>query len=332
MKRRIACFAVLLMVITALPCSMTFAKTTPKIRKRLVISVGQEKKIKVKNTGKPAKWKSSNKKVATVSKKGVVTGKKRGTVTITAKMADKKLKCKVFVGKPIYSDKYVKLYYISHNDRQIKFAAKNKRKCTAGVQIDGTGLDGQHFPGFGGVSLKAGEHKAFYLKIKGKRTLNKKPHKKLSLIGVVFDEKDGDEDQIVKVFEVKDAVIGKQENYTGFNHTDKIALDNSEVKISYAKRGDDSYVFYVTNKSGTSWLDADVTEFSINGTKCSSVVSWAPGTSALSLMSGHTGVVYVLPEPMGTKEKKLEGVMKPFQADGKEKKYRFSVSLYNHLI
>ena len=49
------------------------------------------------NTSKTTKWSSSNPKIASVTKKGVVTGKKPGKVTITAKVGKKKYTCKVFV-------------------------------------------------------------------------------------------------------------------------------------------------------------------------------------------------------------------------------------------
>lgn len=45
-------------------------------------------------------WKSSNPKIATVDSKGVVTGKKKGTVTITAKANGITKKCKVTVAEP----------------------------------------------------------------------------------------------------------------------------------------------------------------------------------------------------------------------------------------
>lgn len=48
-----------------------------------------------------ATWKSSNQKVATVSSKGKVTAKKKGTATITAKVGKTTYKCKVTVLRPI---------------------------------------------------------------------------------------------------------------------------------------------------------------------------------------------------------------------------------------
>lgn len=45
-------------------------------------------------------WKSSNKKIATVSKNGKITAKKAGTVYITAEAGNKTVKCKVTVKEP----------------------------------------------------------------------------------------------------------------------------------------------------------------------------------------------------------------------------------------
>lgn len=58
---------------------------------------GQTKVLKVKNVSGKVKWKSSNKKVATVNSYGQVTGKKKGKATITATVNGKKLKCAVTV-------------------------------------------------------------------------------------------------------------------------------------------------------------------------------------------------------------------------------------------
>ena len=61
------------------------------------VGIHQTMTLKVTGTNAKVKWKSSNKKVATVSSKGIVTGRKKGTVTITAKVKRKKYKCRVTV-------------------------------------------------------------------------------------------------------------------------------------------------------------------------------------------------------------------------------------------
>ena len=50
-----------------------------------------------KNTDEKITFKSSNKKVATVTSKGVVKGLKKGTATITVQSGSKKMTCKVTV-------------------------------------------------------------------------------------------------------------------------------------------------------------------------------------------------------------------------------------------
>jgi|GEM_PF-51586 len=81
------------------------AVTKIKIPNKMTVYVGKKKKLKVTPTPKSAKpkiqWKTSNEKVATVSKKGVVKGVKKGKATITATVKGnkkiKKVKCKVTV-------------------------------------------------------------------------------------------------------------------------------------------------------------------------------------------------------------------------------------------
>lgn len=68
-------------------------------KKKITLYVGQTARLKVKGTKKKVKWKSSKKKIASVSKKGKVKAKKKGTAKITAKVAGKKLVCKVKVKK-----------------------------------------------------------------------------------------------------------------------------------------------------------------------------------------------------------------------------------------
>lgn len=66
--------------------------------KSATLTVGFKKTLKVDNTKDKITWTSSKKTVATVSSKGVVTAKKPGTTTITAKTASgQKLTCKITV-------------------------------------------------------------------------------------------------------------------------------------------------------------------------------------------------------------------------------------------
>ncbi|MCD7955322.1 MAG: Ig-like domain-containing protein [Lachnospiraceae bacterium] len=73
---------------------------TPSISAKTVsLAVGKTKKLKISGTTETVTWKSSNKKVATVSKTGKITAKKAGTATITATVLGKKYKCVVTVSK-----------------------------------------------------------------------------------------------------------------------------------------------------------------------------------------------------------------------------------------
>ncbi len=114
MKRSKKMFTVMLALCVALSMAMASAtanaatkkpkkiylkatSTTVDIKGKVKVSVYKTKPSKA---SKSVKWKSSNKKVATVSKSGYVTGKKKGTVKITAtskksKKVKKTIKIKV---------------------------------------------------------------------------------------------------------------------------------------------------------------------------------------------------------------------------------------------
>ena len=102
MKRILTIVLTLALIVTMMPMNLTNvnARTTTRLSsKKIVLQVGKTKKLKVKNkpAGVKVVWKSSKKKVATVSKKGKVKAKKPGKTTITAKVGKKKYKCKVIV-------------------------------------------------------------------------------------------------------------------------------------------------------------------------------------------------------------------------------------------
>lgn len=63
------------------------------------ICVGGKTTLKVNGTGQAAKWSTSNKKIAKVNAKGVVTGVKKGKAAITAQIGKKKYTCSVVVNQ-----------------------------------------------------------------------------------------------------------------------------------------------------------------------------------------------------------------------------------------
>lgn len=89
--------AIAITVVAVNPMS-TDAKKVVKLNKsKLTLQTGKTLKLKLKNTKKKVKWSSKNKKVVTVSRKGVVKAVSVGKTTITAKSDKKKYSCKVTV-------------------------------------------------------------------------------------------------------------------------------------------------------------------------------------------------------------------------------------------
>ena len=76
-------------------------KLKATVSTKQILKKGKKVKLKVAKTPFTAqdtvKWTSSNKKIATVTSKGVVKGLKKGTATITAKAGKKVVKFKVRV-------------------------------------------------------------------------------------------------------------------------------------------------------------------------------------------------------------------------------------------
>lgn len=93
-KKLLSIMTVLLLIV----CMAVPVSAATKIsKKKATLKVGQTLQLKVTGTKKKAKWTSSKKSVATVSPKGRVKAKKKGTATITAKVGKKKYTCKVTV-------------------------------------------------------------------------------------------------------------------------------------------------------------------------------------------------------------------------------------------
>ena len=99
MKKTLFLVMAVLIAVSFLPKNAE-AATVRLEQKNFTLTAGERFTLNLKGTGKKATCTSSNKRIATVTKKGCnVVAKKAGKVTITAKVGSKKVKCKVTVKK-----------------------------------------------------------------------------------------------------------------------------------------------------------------------------------------------------------------------------------------
>lgn len=83
--------------ITKTPQTTTTTKTPAINKKSVSFSVGDRQTLKIKYNKKEVKWVSTNSKVVTVSKSGVIKAKGAGTAYVWAIVENKAYKCKVKV-------------------------------------------------------------------------------------------------------------------------------------------------------------------------------------------------------------------------------------------
>ena len=133
----------LLLSVIAMPVSASAAKLN---KKSISLNVGKTYTLKASGTKGKITWTSSKKSVATVSSKGVVKAKKKGTAVIAAKYGKKKLTCKVTVKQPVKSIKLNKTSAIlkkgksltlkatispsSANNKAVTWSSSNKKVAT----------------------------------------------------------------------------------------------------------------------------------------------------------------------------------------------------------
>ena len=110
-------------------------------QKKANLVIGETLQLSVNGASKGVKWKTSNKKVASVSSSGVIKAKKKGKATITAIIGKKKYTCKVKV-KIGLSEKTVALGKGESKTVSLKGAkAKSfKSKNTAVATVTKTGM------------------------------------------------------------------------------------------------------------------------------------------------------------------------------------------------
>lgn len=136
-KRGLAiCLIAMLMIMMAAGTSggqNAEAKAKPVLNKKKVsLAVGGKVTLKLKNWKKRVTWSSSKKSVATVSGKGVVKAKKKGTAKITAKAGGKKYVCRVTVTKTSgYAAEVLKLVNKERKKHGLSALTLDEKLCRA---------------------------------------------------------------------------------------------------------------------------------------------------------------------------------------------------------
>lgn len=125
---------------SVLPFS-SFGLTEVKAAEKPVLSTkhatmikGNSLTLKVKNNKNKVSWSSSNKKIVTVSSKGVVKAMGKGTTSVSAKVSGKKYVCKIKVETPSISVKSLSLYKakttklsVKGNSQKVKWSSSNTK-------------------------------------------------------------------------------------------------------------------------------------------------------------------------------------------------------------
>lgn len=144
-KKNIVFLLVLCMVVCMIPTMGVQAKTKKyKLNyTQKILYVNDTFNLYAKNCFEKHTYSTSNKKIATVSKKGVVKAKKAGKATITVKIGKQKLKCKITVKNiPTQKDINVKQYSReSYGDTFRYLVIKNNSKETIAVSTNSKAYD-----------------------------------------------------------------------------------------------------------------------------------------------------------------------------------------------
>ena len=116
--------------------SSSVRAATPKLSQTVIsLPSGTSTTLKVSGTDKTVKWSSSDENIASVSKKGKVTGKNAGKAIITATIGKQTLQCRVIVRA-----RYERIF-LSLKGASIKRISSSERKV-ASVSIVKEGKEG----------------------------------------------------------------------------------------------------------------------------------------------------------------------------------------------
>lgn len=143
-KRIFSFFIVVALVFTMALGNVSVSAAAPKLSKtKVTLLKGEKITLKVTGTKKKVTWSSSKKNIATVTSKGQVLAKKKGSATITAKVNKKSYKCVVKVEDPKLSKTSltltekktssiklngttVKVTYVSSNPKIVRVNSRGK--------------------------------------------------------------------------------------------------------------------------------------------------------------------------------------------------------------
>lgn len=132
-KKLLLALLAILLTFTSVPTQANAAaKIYPSSK---MLNVGETVTLSVTGAKGKIKWSSSNKNVASVTQKGIVSAKKAGTATIKAKAAKKTLKCKITVEERFSANKATKNISCTLQDtgKGVVAILKNNNKITVSL-------------------------------------------------------------------------------------------------------------------------------------------------------------------------------------------------------
>lgn len=151
--RQIIIASILLLFITNISPSISFSVATPlftveaattvKLNKtKATLIKGQGLQLTISGTKDKIQWSSSNRKIASVSSKGKVTAREKGTTIITAKVGNHKYNCEISVETPKISKTSItmyenKTYTLKLSGTKQKITWKSSKTSVASVNSNG---------------------------------------------------------------------------------------------------------------------------------------------------------------------------------------------------
>lgn len=261
MKKRLAIIWMVLFTALALPASVmpdmayiqAQAASTVRISsKKMTLILGQSKTLKITGTSKKVTWSSGKKSVASVSKNGKVTAKKKGTADIIATVGNKKYVCKVTVEAPKLSKTKASLQ--AGQSLQLKLAGTSqkitwKSSDTSVVKVSSSGKITARAKGKANVTATVNK-KVFTCKvtISSKVTEKKISSVKLNKTSLTLDE--GKSSTLKATVLPADTTMDKGITWTTKNSA--VAKVSAKGKVTAVKAGTTYIVAKTSNNKSVS--------------------------------------------------------------------------------